>query len=334
MAVVLDTSGLPPDRRADAVAEVIRFSSSVPTHVVYNCPHDEVSAQLEYFTFGDARLLTSRNSSQGLATTPALLKGSDSDLLVVSVKLTGTATLTQAPGRLLRGGDLFVTNLWRPFEFVDQGGANTAFYVCLDRLGLSRDYAARAGQALHLSPMASQLQRHFQIMLRDADAISQSPAAAMIGQATIDLVRAALVAGIDEEPFRSDGWEQNLITVAKSYISQHLARTGSRRGGNSARVVHLGQAGVQALGDRATLARPVDPRTQARRGPSRAHQSATAQPDHRRDSGTLGLRRRHPLQPPVSPGLRHVPPRVAAGLPQWCGGPDGLRRDDDGGISR
>ena len=223
MAVVLDTSGLPPGRRADAVAEVIRFSSSVPTHVVYDCPHDEVSARLEYFTFGDARLLTSRNSSQSLVTTPALLKGSHSDLLVVSVKRTGTATLTQAPGRLLRGGDLFVTALWRPFEFVDQGGANAAFYVGLDRLGLSRDYAARAGQALHLSPMAAQLQRHLQILLRDADAISQSPAASMIGQATTDLVRAALVAGVDEEPFRSDGWERNLITVAKSYISQHLA---------------------------------------------------------------------------------------------------------------
>jgi AraC-like DNA-binding protein len=190
---------------------------------VYNCPHDEVSARLEYFTFGDARLLTSRNSSQGLVTTPALLKGSHSDLLVVSVKLTGTATLTQAPGRLLRGGDLFVTDLWRPFEFVDQGGTNAAFYVGLDRLGLSRDYAARAGQALHLSPMAAQLQRHLQILLRDADAISQSPAASMIGQATTDLVRAALVAGVDEEPFRSDGWERNLIAVAKSYISQHLA---------------------------------------------------------------------------------------------------------------
>ena len=116
-----------------------------------------------------------------------------------------------------------MTDLWRPFEFVDQGGANAAFYVSLDRLGLSRDYADRAGQALHLSPMASQLQRHFQILLRDVDAISQSPAAAMIGQATTDLVRAALVAGVDEEPFRPDGWEQNLITVAKSYISQHLA---------------------------------------------------------------------------------------------------------------
>jgi AraC-like DNA-binding protein len=223
VAVVLDTSGLPPGRRADAVAEVIRFSSRVPTQVVYNCPHEEVSARFEYFTFGDARLLTSLNSSQGLITTPTLLKGAPSDLLVVSVKRSGTATLTQAPGRLLRGGDLFVTDLWRPFEFFDQGGMNTAFYMSLDRLGLPRDYAARAGQVLHLSPMASQLQRHFQILFRDADAISQRPAAAMIGQATTDLVRAALVAGVDEEPFRSDDWEQNLITVAKSYISQHLA---------------------------------------------------------------------------------------------------------------
>jgi AraC-like DNA-binding protein len=81
----------------------------------------------------------------------------------------------------------------------------------------------RSGELLHLSPLAGQLKRHLQILVRDADAISQTPAAAMIGQATTDLLRAALVAAVDEEPFRSDGWDQNLITVAKSYISQHLA---------------------------------------------------------------------------------------------------------------
>jgi AraC-like DNA-binding protein len=156
-------------------------------------------------------------------TTPSHLRGSESDVLVVSVKLSGTATLTQAPGRLLRGGDLFVTDLWRPFEFFDQGGENTAFYIPLDRLGLPRDYAAQAGQLLHVSPMAAQIQRHFRVLFRDADAISQSPAASMIGQATTDLVRAALVSAVDEEPFRSGDWGENLITVAKSYISQHLA---------------------------------------------------------------------------------------------------------------
>lgn len=222
MAVLLDTSVLPPDRRADAVAEVIRFSSSVPTRIVHNSPDDEVEARFEYFTVGEAHLLKSRNSSQGLITTPALLKGTDSDLLTATVKLSGTATITQAPGRLIRGGDVFMTDLGRPFEFLDDGGENAAFYMSLDRLGLPRDYAARAGEAIHTSPLAAQLQRHLQILVRDADAISRSPAASAVGQATTDLVRAALISAVDEEPFRRDDWDQNLTTVIKSYIDQHL----------------------------------------------------------------------------------------------------------------
>jgi AraC-like DNA-binding protein len=223
MAVLLDTSDFPPDRRADAVAEVIRFSSSVPTRIVYNCPDDEVTARFEYFTVGEAHLLKSQNSSQGLVTTPALLKGTDSDLLTVTVKLAGTATITQAPGRLIGAGDIFMTDLWRPFEFLDDGGENAAFYMSLDRLGLPRDYTARAGEAIHTSPLAAQLQRHFQILVRDADAISRSPSASAVGQATTDLVRAALISGVDEEPSRRDDWDRNLTAVVKSYIDQHLA---------------------------------------------------------------------------------------------------------------
>lgn len=223
MAVILDTSDVPPDRRAAAVAEIIRFSSSVPTRIVYNGPLDEVSARFEYFTVGAAHLLKSRSSPQGLITTPALLKGTESNLLAVAVKLAGTAAITQAPTRSLRSGDLFVTDLWRPFEFLDDGGESGSFYISIDRLGLPRDYAAEAGDMIRASPLAAQLQRHFQILFRDADAISQSPAAPMIEQATTDLVRAALVSAVDEEPFSRDGWDQNLTTVIKSYISQHLA---------------------------------------------------------------------------------------------------------------
>jgi AraC-like DNA-binding protein len=223
MAVLLDTSDVPPDRRADAVAEVIRFSSSVPTRVVYNCPEDEVSARFEYFTFGESHLLRSQNSSQGLVTTPALLKGTESDVLVVSVKRTGTAAITQGARHVLRGGDLFVTDLWRPFEFLDDGGESAAFYIPLERLGLPRDYAARAGEVIHASPLAAQLRQHFQILFRDADAVAQGPAASMMGQATTDLVRAALVSAVDEEPLRRDGFDQDLTTVVKSYIAQHLA---------------------------------------------------------------------------------------------------------------
>ena len=222
MAVILDTSDLPPDRRADAVAEVIHFAG-VRTRVVYSCPDDEVSARFEYFTVGAAHVLKSRNSPLGLITTPALLKDAESELLVASLKLAGTATHTHAPGRRLRSGDLFVVNLWRPYEYVDDGGENAWFHIPLARLVLPRDYATRASEVIHTSPLAAQLQRHLQVLFRDADVISQGPAASTVAEATTNLVRAALISAVDEEPFPPDGGDQDLATVAKGYIDQHLA---------------------------------------------------------------------------------------------------------------
>jgi AraC-like DNA-binding protein len=119
-----------------------------------------------------------------------------------------------------------VTNLWRPYEYFDDGGENAGFHIPLDRLGLPRDYAARASEIIHASPLAGQLKRHLQILFRDANAISQGPAAATVAQATAELVRAVLIAAIDEEPSRGDSPDQDLVTVVKDYIAQHLADPG------------------------------------------------------------------------------------------------------------
>jgi len=222
MALILDTSDLPPGRRAAAVAEVLQFSGA-RTRIVRNSADDEVSARFEHFTVGEAQVLKSRKSSLGLVTTPALLNGAQPDQLVVSLRVAGTATHSHAPGRLLHPGDLFAMNLWRPYAYFDGGGENAGFHLPLDRLGLEHDYAARASEVIHASPLAGQLQRHLQILFRDADAISHGPAAAAVAQATADLVRAALIAAVDEEPFRRDGSDRNQVAVVKSYVTQHLA---------------------------------------------------------------------------------------------------------------
>src|SRR5262249_199419 len=118
--------------------------------------------------------------------------------------------------------DLFAVNLWRPLEFHHHGGGYIAFFTSLGRLGLTHDHAARASEALHAGPLADQLGLHLRMLFGNAGAIAQSPAAPMIGEATANLVRAALVAAVDEEPFRRDDGDQDLTAVVRSYIGQHL----------------------------------------------------------------------------------------------------------------
>jgi AraC-like DNA-binding protein len=204
------------------MAEVIEFSGA-PTRIVNICPDDEVYVRYEYFTMGENHILNSENSAQRLVTTSSLLKGAEADLLVVAQKPAGSGTHTDAPGRLLRAGDLFTTALWRPFEYLNDKGKNAAFYIPLEQLGLPRPYVERSRELIHASPLTAQLQRHLQILFRDADAISQGPAAQMVGRATTDLVRAVLISAIDEAPLRHDGWQQSFSTVVKSFIAQHLA---------------------------------------------------------------------------------------------------------------
>jgi len=221
MTLLLDTSQVLPDLRTRAVAEVIEFSGA-PARVVHNCPDDEIQTRLEYFTMGGTHILTSQNSPQGLITTPALLKNADFDLFVISLKLAGTATHTHAPGRLLRPGDIFAMDLWRPYEYLAEAGGIAAFHIRLDRLGLPRDYVTRSGKVIHTSPLAAQLRKHLQILFRDADDVSQSPGASMVARATMDLVRAALVSAVDDEPFRHEGGQENLVCTVKCYIAQNL----------------------------------------------------------------------------------------------------------------
>jgi AraC-like DNA-binding protein len=222
MTLILDTSDLPPGRRTDAIAEVIEFSG-VPARVTYNTPDDEVQARFEYFTMGESHILSSHASAQGLVTTRAMLKNADADVLIAAMNLTGTAHHSHAAGRLLRAGDIFAVRLWEPYEYFRSTGEIAAFHIPLDRLRLPRDYVARAGARLLASPLAAQLRRHLQILFRDAGAISRGPAAAMVGQATTDLVRATILAAVDDEPFRPGSMQPSAVTVIKSFIAQNLA---------------------------------------------------------------------------------------------------------------
>jgi AraC-like DNA-binding protein len=223
MALLLDTSGLPQHLRSAAITEAFAFSG-VPIRLMHKPPGDDISARLEYFTLGAAHLLRTRNSPMGFVTTAALLRNADNDtdLLAASLAPEGLSSHTHAPGRVLRGGDLIAANLWRPFEFCSEGTEHTVLYVRLRQLGLPRDYVTRASEAVHLSPLAAQLQEHLKALAAAAETIARGPAAPIVGQASADLVRAVLLSSLGEEPFGCHDAHSQL-TLIKSFISHHLA---------------------------------------------------------------------------------------------------------------
>ena len=71
------------------------------------------------------------------------------------------------------------------------------------------------------SPVHGLLWEHLAQLSRDADKITRRGSAAMVGGATIELVR-ALLSSVGRDPGGSDTWDQTLETRLVTYIDQHL----------------------------------------------------------------------------------------------------------------
>lgn len=116
-------------------------------------------------------------------------------------------------------------------EFVTVGfqsqGSGAILVIPAADLGLPSDVIRRATRVPPSGPVHSLLQEHLDRLFRDADKISQLGDAAMVGRATIELVR-ALVSSTGRDPGSGEVWDQALETRLVTYIEQHLKDPGLR----------------------------------------------------------------------------------------------------------
>jgi AraC-like DNA-binding protein len=105
----------------------------------------------------------------------------------------------------------------------DVGGASIRAIIVIPvaDLSLPSDVIRRATRTLPSSPVYDLLRQHVARLFRDADKITQPGTAAMVGRATIELVR-ALVSSAGRDPGGGDTWDQTLETRLVAYIEQHL----------------------------------------------------------------------------------------------------------------
>jgi AraC-like DNA-binding protein len=123
----------------------------------------------------------------------------------------------------VQGSDLMLVDLGTPYSFgCTTGGGARVFLVPHDQLGLPVDVVRRAVPRLPASPLHDLVRAHLEWMSVSAPALAADPGAAVLGQATVELVRALIVSAAGDEQRRAAVREETLVTRVRAHVRQHL----------------------------------------------------------------------------------------------------------------
>jgi AraC-like DNA-binding protein len=223
MALVFDTAKLPPPQREQVVRESVA-AAVVPMNARFQCAPEEVSYRLKDWQFGRAHLIRSGGfGGLHLGFTERLARHHGADLVTVGFQLEGSGFHAQnGHTQHKASGELALLEYTRPFEVgVSNSSSSGIVVIPTADLGLPSDAIRRAAPMLSSSPVHSLLWEHLARLSRDADKITRLEDAAMVGRATIELVR-ALVSSASRNAGGSEIWDQTLETRLVTYIEQHL----------------------------------------------------------------------------------------------------------------
>jgi AraC-like DNA-binding protein len=223
MPVLLDTSVLSPDLRIDAVHQA--FSrATVPTRVRLEVPPGGVRARMQLWQFGAGTVFTSSGSGLRLTRLPQHLSGDPPRLVALAVQDGGAGRLEQA-GRVtvVPTGQMMMTDLTSTYDFTWRGdGGSQAYQVDVAELGLPVELVRAAAGRLTASPLYDVVRDHLLHLFRDADRLAADPAAASLGAATTELVRALLVSAADDGRELRAALDGTLLSQVLGYARAHL----------------------------------------------------------------------------------------------------------------
>ena len=221
--LLLDTAGLPVDERVDAFRAAMG-QASVPCRIEHLAPSDRIRARMDLWMFGRANLFTADSSGFRLVRTPKHVRMEAPAVVAIAVQPHGQGRFTQfGRDQLVGAGDLMLSDLTAPYSFSWEGtGGSRAFQVPYEQLAVPVDVVRRAAARLPASPLYDLVLRHMRRLVRSADELAADPAAAILGTATTELLRALLVSAAADERLLPPVLADTLLTRATTYVQQHL----------------------------------------------------------------------------------------------------------------
>ncbi|MFF0372099.1 helix-turn-helix domain-containing protein [Micromonospora sp. NPDC005087] len=221
MAIHLDTRDLPPEDRAAAVREAV-LHATVPSGVQLE-ETDGFHARLGYWQLGTtSRVYAHEGSGLRLTRGPAQLRTAAPELVALAIQTAGRGHYRQDDAiRTVDVGELMLVDLTAPYDYWWSGeGGSFAVQVDHARLGLPVETIRRAARRIDRDSVTyGLLHSHLQQLRADVDAIDRLPgAAALVGNATANLVRALILAAADDPAPAGD----DRLPHVRHWILQHL----------------------------------------------------------------------------------------------------------------
>lgn len=219
--LVLDTSAVDAGDRADAYQSAV--SQNCTTSAASFEDPEGLWARISAYEVGDAKILTIDASGTTLRRTPRMARGMNDCPIAVALPVRSrNRLLWSREDRAFDRSDLMLVDLSAPYVYSWVGdGASYAFHVDYDRLDLPMDVIRDAMPNLLASPIYSLVRDHFAHLMTHADAVAGSGAAASVGAASIELMRALIVTAADDARAR-EMLHRSLPDRIDAYIAHHL----------------------------------------------------------------------------------------------------------------
>ncbi len=223
MAVILDTSTIPPADRVDAIYTV--FAEATVPHLVTHEPSPEgIYARLDYWAAGNAAIF--RHESSGIRHTRTMrqLRLAAPERIAMIVHQGGPGIYQQGEHELeLRAGHLYLADLTMAYTLFRRGrGAATVFQVDHRQLGLPVETIRGATSRLAASPLYDLLRGYLPQLYQQFGGLPGGMPLASAVNATTELIRALVATASDDQRFEQAALADTLRMRVVSYISQHL----------------------------------------------------------------------------------------------------------------
>lgn len=220
--LVLDTSTLDAADRGDAYQAAVSLNCTTSAASFEN--PGGLWAEIHAYDLGDAKVLTIDASGTTLRRTPQMARAMNDCPITLALPLrTRNRLIWDREDRVFDRRDLMLVDLSAPYVYGWIGdGASYAFHADFERLDMPMDVVRAAMPRLTSSPIYEVVRDHLTRVMLDARRIEESGAAAAVGAASVELMRALIVSAADDERRTRDLLQATLADRIQAYVRHHV----------------------------------------------------------------------------------------------------------------